>query len=129
MNIEQNLLTLAMQTAKNAYAPYSKFCVGAAILGKGGNYYSGCNVENISYPNGTCAETGAIAAMVAAGEKQIKEILIYADSKTLITPCGACLQRIAEFSDKTVKIHLANASGIQKTATLNDLFPNSFKEF
>ena len=129
MNNATKLFNLASSAAANAYAPYSKFCVGAAILSSSGNFYSGCNVENISYPVGTCAEAGAIAAMLNGGDNKIAEILIYADSKALISPCGACRQRIAEFASADTKIHLADKSGIQKTFTLEELLPHNFKEF
>lgn len=129
MNNQLKLLELAQQAAKNAYAPYSKFCVGAAVLSSNNRFYSGCNVENISYPVGTCAEAGAIAAMICGGDSEISEILIYADSKELITPCGACRQRIKEFASPECQIHLANTAGIKKTFTLNDLLPHSFSEF
>ena len=129
MNNATKLFNLASSAAANAYAPYSKFCVGAAILSSSGNFYSGCNVENISYPVGTCAEAGAIAAMINGGDNKIVEILIYADSKALISPCGACRQRIAEFASADTKIHLADKSGIQKTFTLEELLPHNFKEF
>lgn len=123
-----SLFNLALQIRANAYAPYSKFKVGAAIISANNNIYSGCNVENISYPNGTCAETGAIAQMVAGGDTLIKDIVVVADSKNLISPCGACLQRIFEFSDKNTKIHLADLSGIKKTYLISDLLPLAFNE-
>ena len=129
MNNATKLFNLASSAAANAYAPYSQFKVGAAILSSSGNFYSGCNVENISYPLGTCAEAGAIAAMINGGDNKIAEILIYADSKALISPCGACRQRIAEFASADTKIHLADKSDIQKTFTLEELLPNNFKEF
>ena len=129
MNNATKLFNLASSAAANAYARYSKFCVGAAILSSSGNFYSGCNVENISYPLGTCAEAGAIAAMINGGDNKIAEILIYADSKALISPCGACRQRIAEFASADTKIHLADKSGIKKTFTLEELLPHNFKEF
>ena len=129
MNNATKLFNLASSAAANAYAPYSQFKVGAAILSSSGNFYSGCNVENISYPVGTCAEAGAIAAMLNGGDNKIAEILIYADSKALISPCGACRQRIAEFASADTKIHLADKSGIKKTFTLEELLPNNFKEF
>ena len=129
MNNQLKLFNLAQESAKKAYAPYSKFNVGAAILSKRGHFYQGCNVENVSYPVGTCAEESAIAAMVCNGEQHIEEILIFADSSQLITPCGACRQRIAEFASRTTKIHLANSAGIQKTMTIDELLPSSFKEF
>lgn len=129
MNNQCKLFDLARDAAAKAYAPYSKFKVGAAVLSTAGQYYSGCNVENISYPVGTCAEAGAIAAMVNGGDGKIAEILIYADSRQLITPCGACRQRIAEFSSAGTLIHLANAQGLQKTFKITDLLPFSFEEF
>ena len=129
MNNQLKLLELAKQAAERAYAPYSKFRVGAAVLSPTGHFYAGCNVENISYPVGTCAEAGAIAAMVCGGDTKINEILVYADSKELITPCGACRQRIKEFASPDCQIHLANTAGIKKTFTLDDLLPHSFSEF
>ena len=91
------LFEKALEARKLAYAPYSEFKVGAAILTSKGNVYLGANVENVSYPCGTCAEAGAIAAMVCGGEYQISDIVVVANGKNLITPCGACLQRIFEF--------------------------------
>ena len=79
----QKMLHLAKQASQNAYAPYSNFHVGACILSDSDNFYCGCNVENISYPVGTCAEAGAVSAMVVGGDTKIKEILIYASSKEL----------------------------------------------
>lgn len=122
------LFNLALKTRLNAYAPYSSFKVGAAVLSSSNNTYVGCNVENVSYPNGTCAETGAIAAMIAAGDNLIKDIIIVAESDNLITPCGACLQRIFEFSDKNTKIHLANLNEIKKSYTISELLPLAFNE-
>ncbi len=129
MNNTQKLFDLAAEAARNAYAPYSKFRVGAALLADDGQFYAGCNVENISFPVGTCAETGAIAAMVAGGGKKIKEILIFADSPRLISPCGACRQRIAEFAEPQTTVYLADSSGIRKSYTVAELLPFSFSEF
>ena len=128
MNNAQKLLNLAKSASLKAYAPYSNFYVGAGILSDSGKFYSGCNVENVSYPVGTCAEAGAISAMIAGGDKNIKEILIYAPSKELISPCGACRQRIAEFANGDTLIHLANNDGIQQTFTIAELLPLSFKD-
>lgn len=128
MNNANKLLNLAKSASENAYAPYSNFYVGAAIISDSDKFYYGCNVENISYPVGTCAEAGAIASMVANGDKKIKEILIYAPSKELITPCGACRQRIAEFGDDQTLIHLADDDGIKQTLTIEKLLPCSFKD-
>lgn len=129
MNNTQKLFDLAAEAARNAYAPYSKFRVGAALLADDGQFYAGCNVENISFPVGTCAEAGAIAAMVAGGGKKIKEILIFADSPRLISPCGACRQRIAEFAEPQTTVYLADSSGIRKSCTVAELLPFSFSEF
>lgn len=125
-SIENQLFTLAMQTRSQAYAPYSGFAVGAAIQSTSGKLYSGCNVENVSYPCGTCAEAGAIAAMLAGGDQKIEQILIIADSPELIAPCGACLQRIKEFAQPETTILLANMSGIQKKLTIEELLPFGF---
>lgn len=126
---KNQLFNLALQSMNNAYAPYSKFNVGAAILAENNKFYSGCNVENVAFPSGSCAEQGAISAMVNDGAKKIVEILVISKGKNLITPCGACLQRIREFADRDAKIHLANPDGIQKTYLLSELLPISFEEF
>ena len=129
MNNTQKLLNLATKVAENAYAPYSKFHVGAAILADNGKMYAGCNVENVSFPVGICAEAGAIAAMVAGGGKKIAEILIFADSKQLISPCGACRQRILEFAMPQTIVHLANKEGVKQSINAAELLPYSFSEF
>ena len=95
---EQELLAAARAAQANAHAPYSEFPVGAALRTSSGAVFSGCNVENASYPLGTCAEAGAIAAMVAAGETTIDVMLTVADGDMLATPCGGCRQRIREFA-------------------------------
>ncbi len=123
---ESKLFELALSARSKAYVPYSKFPVGAAIESASGNFYAGCNVENISYPVGTCAEAGAIAAMAAGGDYIIKKILIVADAKELITPCGACLQRIKEFSTDETEILLASPDGIKKTFKLSQMLPFGF---
>ncbi len=121
MSNAEKLFILAKQNRENAYAPYSNFKVGAAILTTNGKFFGGCNVENSSYPCGICAEAGAIAAMIAAGETKIAEILVIADTEC-ITPCGNCLQKIAEFADASTVIYCANLNKIVKSLTLNDLF-------
>ena len=126
MNIVNDLFLSAKSVRKQAYAPYSGFQVGAAILSDNSQIYTGCNVENVSFPCGTCAEAGAIASMIAGGGKKILQILVLADSPNLITPCGACLQRIAEFATAETIIHLADLQGIQKSLPLKDLLPYGF---
>jgi cytidine deaminase len=124
--IEQRLLAAAVAARTKAYAPYSQFLVGAAILSAEGNVYIGCNVENAAFPEGTCAEAGAIAAMVAAGETVIDVILTVADSDMVATPCGGCRQKIREFSTPTTVIHAAGPKGVRKTYTVDELLPDSF---
>ena len=121
-----DLFNAARAVMANAHAPYSKFPVGAAIRSASGAIYAGCNVENASYPEGCCAETSAIAAMVAAGETAIAEIAIVADRMPLIPPCGGCRQRLAEFAGPEPKIHLCDGAGIAQTVTLGELLPKAF---
>lgn len=129
MNNIQKLYGLAFNAAKESYSPYSNFAVGVSVVADNGHFYVGCNVENISYPVGSCAETGAIAAMIVGGGKKIAEMLIYADSKSLITPCGACRQRILEFSDDDTMVYLADAEGVKKSFKAKELLPFVFEEF
>ena len=110
----------------NAYAPYSRFRVGAALRTTSGTVFSGCNVENAAYPQGSCAEAGAIAAMAAAGERRIAEILVIGDGEALCTPCGGCRQRIREFADASTPVHVAGPEGVRRTFTLGELLPESF---
>jgi cytidine deaminase len=111
---------------ENAYAPYSNFKVGAAITSEEGTIYAGCNVENIAYPEGTCAEAGAIAAMVAAGETKLTEVFVVADSKQPVSPCGGCRQKLAEFGDKDTVVTLANLDGVRFSMTMAELLPGAF---
>lgn len=127
-DISEILYKKAKETRLKAYAPYSNYTVGAAIYTANGKIYTGCNVENISFPCGTCAEAGAIASMVASGENKIKAILVVASGKDLVYPCGACLQRIAEFGDDDTIIYLANTKKICEKHTLKELLPYNFKE-
>lgn len=122
----EQLFDLAKAAMSQAYVPYSHFTVGAAILTASGELYSGCNVENASYPEGTCAEAGAIAAMVRDGETQIKEIYVMGEGDALVTPCGGCRQRIREFSSADTMIHICGPEGVRKSLTMNELLPFSF---
>ena len=120
------LIEQARAVRENAHAPYSKFKVGAAVQAASGAVYVGCNVENVAYPEGTCAEAGAIAAMVAAGETQIASVAVIADSPTPVTPCGGCRQKIAEFADGDVVVTLATTDGTVLDTTVSALLPGSF---
>src|SRR5271163_5254059 len=120
------LLDAARAAQGKAYAPYSRFHVGAAILTPSGAIFSGCNVENAAYPQGACAETGAISAMVLAGEGRILEALVVGDGEGLCTPCGGCRQRIREFADAATAIHVADREGVRASFTLRELLPHAF---
>ena len=121
-----DLFEKARTVRENAHAPYSKFKVGAALRTVSGEEFIGCNVENSAYPQGTCAEAGAIAAMISAGEKEISEICIVADNPSPVSPCGGCRQKLAEFSTSSTKVHLANLKGILASHSLGELLPHSF---
>jgi cytidine deaminase len=110
----------------NAYAPYSNFKVGAALRAASGIVYCGVNVENVAYPEGTCAEAGAIAAMVAGGDTKITEVYVIADSPDPVPPCGGCRQKLAEFADGSVLVTMATISGMEKTMTVSELLPGAF---
>jgi cytidine deaminase len=126
MDAIEMLFQAAAAARQNAYAPYSRFAVGAAIRSPSGAIYASVNVENAAYPVGTCAEAGAIAAMIAAGEQQIAEILIIAESVEPLIPCGACRQRIFEFAMQDTKVHSAGPAGLRKSMTFAELFPHAF---
>lgn len=120
------LLQLATDVRLRAYAPYSRFKVGAALRSTSGQTHVGCNVENVAYPEGTCAEAGAIAAMIAAGDTAIAEILVIADSPSPVPPCGGCRQKIAEFAAPDVKVTLCTTDGAQQVMSVADLLPGVF---
>lgn len=120
------LKDIASQVRLNAHAPYSNFKVGAAIRAASGVIYAGCNVENVSYPEGTCAEAGAIAAMVAAGETELTEVCVIADSPMPVSPCGGCRQRLAEFGAGDVRVTMATTGGAEQVMTLGELLPGAF---
>jgi cytidine deaminase len=120
------LFEAARAAQAHAYAPYSGFKVGAAVQGESGAVHAGCNVENAAYPAGTCAEQAAIAAMVAAGDRRIAAVLVVGEGRTLVTPCGACRQRIRELGAPDTPIHVAGPDGVRGTFTLEDLLPCAF---
>jgi cytidine deaminase len=116
----------ARAVRENAYVPYSHFKVGAALRAPSGAVYVGCNVENVAYPEGTCAEAGAIAAMVAAGETEIVEAYVIADSAHPVPPCGGCRQKLMEFAKAGTRITLATVDGAEQVVTVGDLLPGAF---
>lgn len=121
-----SLIDAARKVRENAWVPYSGFKVGAAIRSESGRVHVGCNVENVAYPEGTCAEAGAIAAMVAAGDTGIAEIAVIADSPTPVAPCGGCRQKIAEFAGPDVKVTMATTDGATLIRTVAELLPGAF---
>jgi cytidine deaminase len=120
------LFDAAHAAQKHAHAPYSRFPVGAALRDETGRIHAGCNVENAAYPVGSCAEAGAISAMVLAGGRHIREILVIGEGPELTTPCGACRQRIREFAAPDAAILIAGPEGIRARFTLDELLPASF---
>jgi len=124
--MDRRLVPAAKSARARAHAPYSKFKVGAAILADDGEIYSGCNVENAAYPNGVCAETSAISAMVLGGGKRIREIAVIGSGKELVTPCGGCRQRIAEFATADTPVHILGPKGPRARFTIGELLPESF---
>ncbi|WP_295045505.1 cytidine deaminase [uncultured Paracoccus sp.] len=123
---DMSLLDAARAVREMAYVPYSRFKVGAAIRGKSGAIYKGCNVENVAYPEGTCAEAGAIAAMVAAGETELIEVAVIADSPSPVPPCGGCRQKLAEFGRHDTPVLLATTDGATLATTVGELLPGRF---
>ncbi|TDE41258.1 cytidine deaminase [Antarcticimicrobium sediminis] len=116
----------AAKVRENAHAPYSHFKVGAAVRARSGAIYAGCNVENVASPEGTCAEAGAIAAMVAAGETELDEVYVIADSPMPVSPCGGCRQKLAEFGGGQVSVIMGTLDGQEQTMTLAELLPGAF---
>jgi cytidine deaminase len=123
----KDLIAAAKSARLKAYAPYSKFLVGAAVRDERGNIHGGCNVENAAYPQGWCAETSAIAAMIMSGGHAIAEMVVIGTGDMLCTPCGGCRQKIREFAKGNVKIHMCGEDGkLKQTFTLDELLPASF---
>jgi cytidine deaminase len=122
-----DLIAAAKSARLKAYAPYSKFLVGAAVRDERGQIHGGCNIENAAYPQGWCAETSAIAAMIMSGGHAIAEMAVIGTGDLLCTPCGGCRQKIREFAKGNVKIHMCGEDGkLKQTFTLDELLPASF---
>jgi cytidine deaminase len=121
---DEKLIEIAKKVSDNAYAPYSQFKVGAALLCKSGKVFTGCNVENSSYGLTNCAERTAVFKAVSEGESEFVKMVIYTDSEILFTPCGACRQVLSEFND-SIKILIVSNSE-QKETDLKELLPMNF---
>ena len=120
------LFAAACAARANAYAPHSGFAVGAAVLTRDGRIFAGANVENASFPEGWCAETSALGAMVSAGALSVVEVVVTADA-ALCTPCGGCRQRLAEFADADTPVHICDTHGLRRTILMEDLLPAKFE--
>lgn len=123
---DADLFAAAEAVRARAYAPYSRFSVGAAILADDGKIYAGCNIENAAYPIGNCAEASAIAAMVAGGGRRIVRLYVTGPGAAPVTPCGGCRQRIREFADPDVVVISHGVDGAALSQTVAQLLPHSF---
>lgn len=123
---ESDLLAAARAVRERAHAPYSRFKVGAALLDEQGRIHAGCNVENAAYPQGLCAEAGAVAAMVAAGGTRIAAAVVVGEGPRLTTPCGGCRQKLREFAGDDLPVIVADGQTVRARFTLGELLPASF---
>jgi cytidine deaminase len=122
----EKMIAAARDIRERAYAPYSNFRVGAVVRTPEGDLFAGCNVENSAYPQGNCAEASAIAAMVAAGQRRIAEVVVIGAGDQLCTPCGGCRQRLREFAADDTPVHVCGPEGLRRTFTLGELLPFAF---
>ncbi|WP_423599366.1 cytidine deaminase [Roseateles sp. MS654] len=126
-DVVRQLLAAAMAARQQAYAPYSKYLVGAAVLDEHGRIHAGCNVENAAYPQGWCAETNALGHMIMGGGRIARAVMVTGAGSEIITPCGGCRQKLREFARPTELIVIAgDASGVRAHWTLEQLLPASF---
>ena len=125
---KENLMIESMKARENAYVPYSKFPVGAALLGDDGTVYHGCNIENSSYSMTNCAERTAFFKAVSNGVKTFKALAIVGDTDEPISPCGACRQVIAEFCEGSMPVYLTNLKGDVLETTVSELLPGAFSK-
>lgn len=123
--MNERLLAAAREAARQAYAPYSGYPVGAALVDERGSVWAGCNVENVSYGLTMCAERSAVFSMVAGGGKRVRELLVLTVDGG--TPCGACLQVLNEFCDGELMVHLADGARVQRSVALSELLPFGFR--
>ncbi len=126
MDSLEALLAAARAVREQAHAPYSRFKVGAVVLDEQGRIHAGCNVENAAYPQGLCAEAGAVAAMVAAGGKRIVAAVVVGEGAQLVTPCGGCRQKLREFAGDDTPVVVADVQQVRARFTLGELLPHSF---
>ena len=123
---DARLIAAAGAARERAYAPYSRFRVGAAVLTASGAIHAGCNVENAAYPEGVCAEATALTAMVLAGERRVAAVAVVGAGEQLCTPCGGCRQKIREFGGAGTRVLVCGPEGLRREFTLGELLPESF---
>jgi cytidine deaminase len=126
VNQQEALVAAARAVRQHSHSPYSKYAVGAAVLDEQGRIHAGCNVENAAYPQGWCAETSALAVMVAAGGTRVMAAVVCGVSDTPVTPCGGCRQRLREFAAEDCPVWSIDLSSVRATFTLGQLLPASF---
>ncbi|WP_112181149.1 cytidine deaminase [Paraliobacillus zengyii] len=124
---KETLIESAKEARKQAYIPYSKFAVGAALETRSGKVYLGCNIENAAYPVSLCAERVAIFKAISEGETEFKQLAVVADTDRAISPCGSCRQVMSEFFNQDVSVHITNLKNDLKTVTIDQLLPYSFQ--
>ncbi len=122
----RQLIAAAQAARQHAYAPYSRFAVGAAVMDAEGRIHAGANVENAAYPQGLCAEASAIAHMVLAGGRRIVAVAVVGDAPQPVTPCGGCRQKLREFAADDTPVLVAGPAGERARYTLGELLPASF---
>ncbi len=126
---DEELVKIAIQAREGAYAPYSGFRVGAALLTKSGKLYTGVNIENVSYGASNCAERTAVFKAVSEGERQIAVIAVASDSTDYVFPCGICRQVLAEFCGRETRILCSTREGRYKVFSLEEILPSAFDHF
>jgi cytidine deaminase len=120
------LLNAARAARAHAYAPYSGFAVGAAVLDEHGQVHAGANVENAAYPQGLCAEAAALAHLVTAGGRRVLAAVVVGEGAEPVTPCGGCRQKLREFAADDVPLQIADMHHVRASYTLGELLPASF---
>ena len=123
---EQRLVRAAREGRERAYAPYSRFAVGAALLDEQGRVHAGANIENAAYPQGLCAEAAALAHLVLAGGREVRAVVVAGEAAEPVTPCGGCRQKLREFAGGQVPVLAVDSQGVRARHTLGELLPASF---
>ncbi|KTD20805.1 cytidine deaminase [Legionella lansingensis] len=127
VELTKAMIRHAREVLENAYAPYSNYKVASCLSSEDDNFYVGVNVENAAYGLSVCAETSAISQMIAAGKRKIKHLVVLNNAHVICSPCGACRQRIFEFSTPETTIHLCNGESVIESMRIDELLPNAFR--